>query len=135
MYCSSNIKYNNHCRRVQSLSRRYDTFTPHRPTHNDGIYRAIIASRDKNTPNSNLADIYRKNSNLTSYHPSATKVICEELRSQPSRKEWTRPLRVLLAAAQYPLQTSPVIQPRVCYIDATAPHASYTFSICSGNSQ
>ena len=50
---------NTHCKRVQSLSRRYATSTPHRLTQDDGIYRASIASRDENTPNSILADIYR----------------------------------------------------------------------------
>ena len=44
-----------HCRRVQLLSCRYATSTPHRWTHYDGIYRTSIASCDKNTPNSNLA--------------------------------------------------------------------------------
>jgi len=36
----------------------YATSTPHR--HDDGIYRASIALRGKNTPNSNLADLYSK---------------------------------------------------------------------------
>jgi len=76
---------NAHCRRVQSFSHRYATSTLHRHlgrhTTTAYIYRARLASRDKNSPNSNLADIYSKKSSSTSYHPSATKVICEELRS------------------------------------------------------
>ena len=34
-----------HCREVQSLSPRYATSTPHRRTHDDGIYRAKFSSR------------------------------------------------------------------------------------------
>jgi len=57
------------------------------PPYTDGhSTTAYIASHDKNTLNSNLADIYRKKPSSTSYHPSATKVICEELHSQPSWK-------------------------------------------------
>jgi len=70
-------------RRVQSLSRRYATSAPHRRTHNDGVYRANTASRDKYTPNSNLADICSKKIKQCVLSPSATKVICEELRSHP----------------------------------------------------
>jgi len=61
------------------------------------LYCASIASRDKNTSNSNLTEIYSTEKNQacsTSYH---NKLICEELRSHSSRTEWTRPLRVLLA--------------------------------------
>jgi len=42
-----------------------------------------------------------------------------------SCKEWTRPLRVL-PAAQCPLQTSPITQPRARYIHTALPHASCT---------
>jgi len=65
---------NAHGRRVPIASRRYATATPHRRTRDDGVYCASIASRDKNTPNSNLADVYSKRSSSTSYHPRATKV-------------------------------------------------------------
>jgi len=58
----------------------------------DGIYCPSIASRDKNTPISNLPDLYSKRSSSMSYHLSATKIICEELHSHPSHTEWTRPL-------------------------------------------
>jgi len=46
-------------------------------------------------------------------------------RCYPDNREWTHPLHVLLAA-QYPLQTNPVTQPRVRYIHTTLPDASYT---------
>jgi len=55
-----------------------------------------------------------------SYHPSATKVICEELHSHPSLTEWTRPFCVL-PAAQCPLQMSPITQPRVRHIHTAVP--------------
>jgi len=57
---------NAHCRRVQSLSRRYATSTPHRRTHDDGNFEFgwHISLQQK--------------SNSTSYHP--VKVICGELR-------------------------------------------------------
>jgi len=67
-------------------------------THDDGMYRASIASRDKNTQDSIWPTYTAEKSSSTSFHPSATKVICEELRSHTSRKEWTRSLRVLQAA-------------------------------------
>jgi len=47
-----------------------------------------------------------KKSSTMSYNPSVTKVICEELRSHLSCKEWTR----VLLAEQFPLQMSPVTQ-------------------------
>jgi len=49
-----------HRRRVQSLSHRYATSTQHRRTHDAGIHRTSIALRDKNTPNSNLAELDSK---------------------------------------------------------------------------
>jgi len=98
-----------HCRSVQSLSLQYAASTPYRWTHDDDIYYTSIASCNKNTPNSHLANIFSKKSNITSYHPTATKVICEELHSHPSHKEWTHPHCVLLTA-QCLLQSSPVSQ-------------------------
>jgi len=115
------------CSRVQSVCRRYATST----SHNNGIYCASMASRDKNTTNLNLADIYSIKSSSMSNHSSVTKVICEELRSHPSRKEWTRPHRVLLAA-QCSLQTSPVIQLRVRYIHTAVPHDSISVRTIDG---
>jgi len=56
-------------------------------THNDSIYHASIVSHNKNTPNLNFADTFSKKSSIMSYNPSATKVICEQLRSHPSYKE------------------------------------------------
>jgi len=43
------------------------------------------------------------------------KVIWEERVATPHGREWTRPLRVLLAA-QYPLQTNPITQLRLRYV-------------------
>ena len=79
-HCVCYYLRNAHCRRVQSLSCLYATSTPHIRTHDDGIrvYHTSIASRDKSTLNSNLANIYSKKASSTSYHPSAIKVICEE---------------------------------------------------------
>jgi len=51
------------------------------------------------------------------------KVIWEEPYRRPSRREWTRLQRVLLAV-QCPLQTSPTTQLRVCYIHTAVPHSS-----------
>jgi len=76
-----------------------------------------------NKPNSNLANMFSKKIKLY-YHPSATKLICEQLHSHTSRKEWIHLLRVLVAV-QCPLQTSPITQPWVHYIH-TAVHSSYT---------
>jgi len=91
---------------------RVVTYTPHKWACDDSIYHASIVSRDRNTPNSNLA-------NILSY--IAIKVICEELHSYLSCKEWTCLLCVLLTA-QCPLH--PITQPRVCYIHTTVPHSS-----------
>jgi len=66
-----------------------------------------------------------KKSSSMSYHPSANNVICEELHSRPSRKEWTRPLRVILGA-QFLLQIRPITQLRVHYIHTTVKHFYYT---------
>jgi len=49
------------------------TSTPHRRTHDDGIYHASIASSDKNAQNSNLADIHSKKSSNTSYNAAPPK--------------------------------------------------------------
>jgi len=56
---------------------------------------------------------------------SSPKVIWEERVTTRCDREWNRPLRVL-RAAQYPLQTKPITQPRVRYIHTERPHASYT---------
>jgi len=70
-------------------------------TYDDGICRASIASCNKNTLN--LSPWYHW-------------VICKELHSHPSRKEWTCPLH-----AQCPLQTSPITQLWVWYIHTATP--------------
>jgi len=62
--CSAN------CRRVQSLSRRYATSKPAQ-SHDNGIYHTSTMLHDKNTPNSNSANIYSKISNSMSYNLSA----------------------------------------------------------------
>ena len=49
-----------HCRQVKSLCCWYTTSTPHRRTHNNGIYHASLVSHNKNTPNLNLANTYSK---------------------------------------------------------------------------
>jgi len=54
-----------------------------------------------------------------------SKVIEEKRVATPHGREWTHPLRVLLAA-QYPLQTNPVTQLRVHYMYMAKPHTSYT---------
>jgi len=82
------------------------------PHHTDGhmttAYRANIAtSCDKKYTKFELGRHIQKKSSSESYHPSATKEICEWVRSHPLSKEWTRPLRVLLAA-QCPRQTNPI---------------------------
>jgi len=60
------------------------------------------------------------------YHQQVLpKVIWEERVATPHGREWTRLLRVLLAA-QYPLQINPITQPRVCYIHMSMSHMSYT---------
>ena len=55
-------------------------------------------------------------------------IIWEERVANPHCRECTRPLRVLLAA-QCPLQTSLVTQPRVRYIHTAVPHSSYTLDL------
>jgi len=52
-YCMCYYLCNAHCRQVQSL-----TFTLHSRTYDNGIYRTSIKLHDKNTPYSNLANIY-----------------------------------------------------------------------------
>jgi len=52
---------------------------------------------------------------------SPPKVICEELHSHPSHKEWTHPLDVVLAA-----HSSPQTSQSLSYIHTAVPHASYT---------
>jgi len=56
------------------------------------------------------------------------KVIWEEPRRRPSRSEWTRLLRVLIAM-QCPLQTGPITHPRVLYIHTAVPYSSYTLDL------
>jgi len=97
-----------------------------------------MASHDKNASNLNLTCIcraswtnfrlqqkicmWRAKNQAVLYTPSPQchQVICEELHSYPSRKEWTRPFRVQLAA-QCPKQTSPIIQLWVWHIHNTVP--------------
>jgi len=94
-----------------------------RRTHGDGVYHASITSRDKKYIKFEFNRHIEQKSSGMSYHPSATKVTCEELRTHNSRKGWTRLLRVLLAS-QCPLQMNPISQPRVA--GTLHPHSSAT---------
>jgi len=78
------------------------------------IHSTSIALHDRNTPNSNLADIYTKKAARL-----ITKIICEELHFHPLCKEWTRALYVLLAV-HCPLLMSP-ITPQVWHIHNAMP--------------
>jgi len=92
------------------------------------LINTVNRTRDKMPPClTRTHTCIQQKSNSTAYHSSATKVICEKLRSYPSRKEWTRPLRVLLAA-QCPLQKSPISLSRVRHIHIynTAVPVSYS---------
>ena len=87
------------------------------------VYRANIAtSCDKKYTKFELGRHIQKKSSSESYHPSATKEICEWVRSHPLSKEWTRPLRVLLAVqSAMPTVDSPITQLQVQQYDTSTP--------------
>jgi len=92
------------------------------PHHTDGnttmAYMVLAVSCNKNTENSNLADIIWSKKQAVGPTTQVPQSNCKELHRHSSCKEWTRPLCVLLAA-QCPMQTSPITQPRVQHFHKT----------------
>ena len=64
--------------------------------------------------------IQQKSSSKSSVKPNNAQ---RAVYSHPSRREWTRPFRVLLPA-QCQLQMSPITQPRVRHIHNAVPHSA-----------
>jgi len=77
----------------------------------------------------NLAELYTTHIQTT-FHTAQQvlpNVIWEQQIATPHGRECIRLLHVL--AVQCLLQTSPITQPRVCYIHTTVPHSSYTLCL------